>query len=337
MADTIENVVIIGGGPAGLAAGLYTARAGLNPLILAGSPAGGQLMLTSDVENYLGYQSILGPELIAKMREHAIHFGTRIKDENVLSVDFSKAPHTLKTLDGEVKAKTVIIATGSRALWLELPSEKRLRGRGVSACATCDGFFFKNKIVAVVGGGDTAMEEALTLAKFASKVYLLHRKDVFRASPIMQNRAKAEPKIEIMMNTGVEEVLGEQKVEGIKVKTTVEGKETLSEIKLDGLFIAIGHVPDTKVVEGSLLLDKKGYIVTHNRAGLDWVSHGTPVDETLLKKAQAEPGVFPSATSVEGVFAAGDCVDFIHRQAATAMGMGVAAALDAQRYLEMHE
>ncbi len=336
MNSTEEKVVIIGGGPAGLAAALYTARANLNPLVFAGSPSGGQLMLTTEVENYLGFKTILGPELITKMREHAAEFGARIKDENILSVDFSKPPFSLKLLDSTVSAKTVIIATGSKALWLELPSEQRLRGKGVSACATCDGFFFKNKIIAVVGGGDTAMEEALTLTNFASKVYLIHRKDSFRASIIMQQRARENKKIEIILNTGVTEVLGENKVEGIKIKTAdPKGAELERIIELSGLFIAIGHKPDTELFNGKIGLDAKGYIESHARMAEDMVRGKKVPDATRLEEIKSAAQYHGSATSVAGVFAAGDCVDYAYRQAATAMGMGVAAALDAQRYLEI--
>ena len=214
----IEKIVIIGGGPAGLAASVYNARAGLSPLMFAGAPYGGQLMLTSEVENYPGFESILGPDLIEKMRLQAKKFGTKILDKNIIKVDFSKTPFEIYTSEEKYLTKSVNITTGAKALWLGLESETRLRGKGVSACATCDGFFFKDKVVAVVGGGDSAMEESLTLTRFASKVYLIHRKDVFRASQIMQDRVKKHPKIEILWETEVVEVLGENKVEEIKLK-----------------------------------------------------------------------------------------------------------------------
>lgn len=299
-----ENVIIIGGGPAGLAAAIYNARADLKPFVIAGSPPGGQLTLTSDVENYPGFEAILGPDLIQKMRNHALKFGTRVVDKNVLSVDFSKRPFKITTIDEVYEARSVIITTGAKALWLGLESETRLRGKGVSACATCDGFFFKNKVVAVVGGGDTAMEDANTMTKFASKVYVIHRRSEFRASKIMQERILNNPKIEVIWNTAVEEVLGENRVEGVKLKSS-DGKT--SELKLDGLFIAIGHKPDTEIFKDKIELDKKGYIV-----------------------------VKQSMTSVPGVFAGGDCVDHIYKQAATAVGMGVAAALDTERWLEVN-
>ncbi len=299
-----ENVIIIGGGPAGLAAAIYNARADLKPFVLAGSPPGGQLTLTSEVENYPGFEAIMGPELIDKMRKHALKFGTRIVDKNVLKVDFSKRPFKIFTTDETYESKSVIITTGAKALWLGLESETRLRGKGISACATCDGFFFRNKVVGVVGGGDTAMEEASTLTKFASKVIVIHRRNEFRASKIMQDRVLNNPKIEVIWNTAVEEVLGENRVEGVRLKNN-EGKT--SELKLDGLFISIGHKPDTEIFKDQIELDKKGYIV-----------------------------VKQSMTSVPGVFAGGDCVDHIYKQAATAVGMGVAAALDAERWLEVN-
>lgn len=295
-----ENVIIIGGGPAGLAAATYNARANLSPLVIAGSPPGGQLMITSEVENYPGFESILGPELVEKMRNQAKKFGARIIDENVLKVDFSKRPFTVSTLDKSYQSKTILIATGAKALWLGLESEARLRGRGVSACATCDGFFFKGKIVAVVGGGDTAMEEALTLTKHASKVYIIHRRNEFRASKIMQERVLKNPKIEVIWDTEVKEILGENKVEAVRLQSA----DKQSELKLDGVFIAIGYKPDTDIFKGQIELDQKGYVVSKQ-----------------------------SVTSVPGVFAAGDCVDYMYRQAATAVGMGVAAALEIERYL----
>lgn len=296
-----ENVIIIGGGPAGLAASIYNARAGLNPLVIAGSPPGGQLTLTTEVENYPGFESILGPDLVTKMRKHAEKFGVRFIDQNVVKVEFShesNGTHKTHVTNKTYESHAVIIATGAKALWLGLESEQRLRGKGVSACATCDGFFFRNKIVAVVGGGDTALEEALTLTKFAQKVYIIHRRGEFRASKIMQDRVLKNPKIEVIWNSAVEEVVGEKKVEGVRLSP-----EKL--LTLDGVFIAIGHKPDTDVFKNHIDLDQKGYIVVK-----DYM------------------------TSVPGVFAAGDCADHKYRQAATAVGMGVAAALEVERYLE---
>lgn len=290
-----ENVIIIGGGPAGLAAAIYTSRANLNPLVFAGSPPGGQLTLTTEVENYPGFESILGPELVEKMRGHAKKFGARIVDKNVVRVDFLGKSHKTYTTNESYESHAIIIATGAKALWLGLESETRLRGKGVSACATCDGFFFKDKVVGVVGGGDTAMEEALTLTKFASKVYLIHRRDSFRASKIMQERVLKHPKIEIIWNATITEIVGANKVESVRLQSE---NRFQTDLKLDGLFIAIGHRPDTDLLKGQIELDKKGYVVT--RVNND----------------------YPSMTSVKGVFAAGDCVDHLYRQAATAVGMG---------------
>ncbi|MEX1052231.1 MAG: FAD-dependent oxidoreductase, partial [Patescibacteria group bacterium] len=285
----VEDVIIIGSGPAGLAAAVYNSRASLNPLVFGGAPYGGQLMLTSDVENYPGFESVLGPELIEKMRAHAKKFGSNIIDKNITKVDFSKKPFELYSSEEKHLSKAVIITTGAKAIWLNLESETRLRGKGVSACATCDGFFFKDKEIAVVGGGDSAMEEALYLTKFASKIYIIHRRDEFRASQIMQDRVKKHPKIEILWNTEVEEVLGKEKVEGIKLKKTPpvipaeagiqsgldphlhgddkvgsgddngavgDDKKEFRVLPVSGVFIAIGHKPDTDVFKGEIELDE---------------------------------------------------------------------------------
>ena len=302
----VENVIIVGGGPAGLSAAIYLARSGLNPLVFAGSPPGGQLTLTSEVENFPGFESILGSELIEKMRNQAIKFGTRIVDENVLKVDFTKKPYEIMG-SIPVRSKSVIIATGAKALWLNLPSETRLKGHGVSACATCDGFFFRDKTVAVIGGGDTALEEALTLTKSARKVYIIHRRDFFRASKVMQERVFKNKKIEIIWNSTVEEILGEKKVEGLKVKSQKSNVKNESQnLKVEGVFVAIGHKPDTDLFKGQIELDEKGYIKIFARR----------------------------STSVKGVFAAGDCADPYYRQAATAAGTGVEASLEVEKYLE---
>lgn len=321
-----EKLVIIGGGPAGLAAAIYAARAELFPLVIAGAPAGGQLMLTSEVENYPGFDSILGPELVANMRKQAEKFKTRFVDDNVKSVSFKDGNQTITLSDGaEMVSETLIIATGASALWLGLENEQKLRGRGVSACATCDGFFFKEKNVAVVGGGDTAMEEAQTLTRFAKKVYVIHRKDFFRASKIMQKRVIENPKIEVMWNTQVTDVLGENRVEGLKVSTP-DGEKTLT---VDGLFMGIGHKPDTDFLKDSgVVLDEKGYILTSGMHA--WRSAREP---GFAISKDGFDFSYQYTTNIPGVFAAGDVVDFVYRQAGTAVGMGIAASLEVERYI----
>ncbi len=305
---TEAKVLIIGSGPAGLTAAIYAARADLAPIVLAGSAAGGQLMITSDVENYPGFpEGIQGPELMAKFREQAERFGTHIVDVDVDRVDFSERPFRAWARGTEYRGDAVIVASGASALWLGLDSETRLRGRGVSACATCDGFFFRGEEVAVVGGGDTALEEATFLTRFATKVHLLHRRDSFRGSKIMIDRAKANDKIEIRTNVEVDEVLGTAKVEGLRLKNTKTGET--SEVPMGGLFIAIGYKPNTDVFRGELDVDEKGYLVVE--------------DETRSK--------------IDGVFIAGDVHDHRYRQAVTAAGDGCKAAIDAERWLEaMH-
>ncbi len=304
----VENVIIIGSGPAGYTAALYASRANLAPLLFSGLEPGGQLTTTTDVENYPGFpEGILGPELVTHMRSQAERFGTRIKDEAVTAVDFSAQPFKVTTPSGTYAAKSVIIATGASAKRIGLESEKALYGKGVSACATCDGFFFKNKKVMVVGGGDSAMEEANFLTRFASSVTVVHRRDELRASKIMQDRAKANPKISFLWNSEVVEVLGVDvgHVTGVKLKDTVTGEVT--EHQTDGVFAAIGHEPNTAVFKGQMDLDAKGYIVV-------------------------KPG--SSATSVPGVFAGGDVADPRYRQAVTAAGTGCMAAIDAEKFLE---
>jgi thioredoxin reductase (NADPH) len=302
---TESKVVIVGSGPAGLTAAIYAARANLDPIVLAGSAAGGQLMLTSDVENYPGFpEGIQGPDLMTRFREQAARFGTHIVDVDVEQVDFSGRPFRLWARGVEYRAESVIIATGASAIWLGLPSETRLRGRGVSACATCDGFFFRDKEIAVVGGGDTALEEATFLTRFASRVHLLHRRDEFRGSKIMVDRANDNPKIEIHLNTAVQEVLGESHVEALLLRDTVSGAERTMDA--DGLFIAIGHKPDSEVFRDWLEVDAKGYLVVHDQ----------------------------TATKIPGVFVAGDVHDHRYRQAVTAAGDGCRAAIDAERWLE---
>jgi len=302
---TRTNVMIIGSGPAGLTAAIYAARANLEPIVLAGAVPGGQLMITSDVENYPGFpDGILGPELMAKFREQAEGFGTRVVDVDVDRVDLSERPFRIWARGIEYRADSVIVATGASALWLGLESETRLRGRGVSACATCDGFFFRDKEIAVVGGGDTAFEEATYLTRFASKVHMLHRRDEFRASRIMVDRAKLNPKIEIHTNTAVDEVLGDEKVSGLRLSDTATGKQRV--MPADGVFIAIGHKPNTEALRDWLEVDAKGYLVVHDKTN----------------------------SQIEGVFIAGDVHDHRYRQAVTAAGDGCMAAIDAERWLE---
>lgn len=301
-----EKVLIIGSGPAGLTAAIYAARAELEPLMIEGVERGGQLMITTDVENYPGFSDgIMGPELMEQMRKQAERFGTRIVSSDVTAVDFSEQPFKVSVGSDEYTADSIIISTGASARWLGIEGEARLRGYGVSACATCDGFFFREKELIVVGGGDTAMEEALFLTKFASKVTIIHRRDEFRASPIMVKRAVNHPNIDIIWDSVVEEVLGDTLVTGALIRNVKTDEVTT--FNADGIFVAIGHVPNTKVFDGVLDLDDTGYILTEP---------GTPV------------------TSITGVFAAGDVTDKIYRQAVTAAGMGCQAALDAARFLD---
>ncbi len=299
------KLLIIGSGPAGLTAAIYGARANLEPIVIAGSTPGGQLMITSDVENFPGFpDGIQGPELMAQFRAQAERFGSTIVDVDVERVDFLSRPFRVWARGTEYRGQAVIVATGASALWLGLESETRLRGRGVSACATCDGFFFRNLEVAVVGGGDTALEEASFLTRFATKVHLLHRRSALRGSRIMQERALANPKIEFHPNVAVDSVLGDAKVEGLRLRD-VETGET-SDLRVDGLFVAIGYKPNTDVFRDWLEVDPMGYLTVH--------------DET--------------ASKIEGVFVAGDVHDHRYRQAITAAADGCKAAIDAERWLE---
>ncbi len=309
MAD-VREVVIIGSGPAGYTAAIYTGRANMKPLMFAGYQVGGQLMLTSDVENFPGFEhGIQGPSLMEVMRKQAERFGAEIHNVDVTKVDFSKRPFTIWTDKKEVKARAVIIATGASARWLGLPGEEQFFGKGYSSCATCDGAFFKDADLIVVGGGDSAMEEATFLTKFAKKVYLVHRREEFRASKIMVDRAKANPKIELVLNAAVEKIHDEktQTVTGVTLKDTKTG--ATRELKVDGVFVAIGHTPNTSLFKGMLDMDEAGYLLPRK---------GT-------------------ATNIEGVFAAGDVMDKTYRQAITAAGSGCQAALDAERWLAHHE
>lgn len=303
----MRNVVIIGGGPAGYTAAIYTARALLSPLVVAGYQHGGQLMLTTDVENFPGFpEGIQGPELMERMRKQAERFGAEMVFKDATEVDFKEQPYKIKIGDEWIETKTVIIATGARARMLDIPGEKEYLGKGVSTCATCDGAFYRDLKVAVVGGGDSAMEEAIFLTRFATEVTIIHRRDQLRASKILQERAMRNEKIKFLWNTIVTEVLGDPQkgVTGIRLKNVKTGET--SEMELDGLFIAIGHIPNTDLFKGQIELDAQGYIVTDGR----------------------------TRTSRPGIFAAGDVVDHIYRQAITAAGMGCMAAIEAERYLE---
>ena len=306
MSDKVEKVIIIGSGPAGLTAAIYTSRAMLNPLCIEGEEAGGQLMITSDVENYPGFaEGITGPELMAIKRKQAERFGTRFITKNVTKVDLESRPFKVWIGNEEFQSHSLILSTGASARYLGIESETRLKGRGVSACATCDGAFFKNVDVAVVGGGDTAMEEANFLTRFAKKVYIIHRRHDFRASKIMSDRALKNAKIEVIWNSEVIEVLGEKTVTGLRLNNTATNGK--SELSVEGLFIAIGHKPNTEIFKGQLEMDPNGYIKT-------------------------KPDC--TYTTVDGVFASGDVQDHVYRQAVTAAGTGCMAAIDAERWLE---
>ena len=301
----LYDVIIIGSGPAGYTAAIYAARANLSVLMLQGYQVGGQLMLTSDVENYPGFEEgILGPPMMEKFEAQARRFGTEVIPEDVIAIDFSKRPFKVTTDSGEYQARAIIISTGASAKWLGLPSEQRLQGRGVSACATCDGFFFKNKDVAVIGGGDTSMEEAIFLTRYVNHVTVIHRRNTLRASKIMQDRAFKNLKISFIWDTDVTEVLGENEVTGLRLHNVKTDEESI--LPVQGFFLAIGHKPNTDLFKGILDMDKVGYII--------------PVEHTM--------------TNIPGVFAAGDVTDHRYRQAVTAAGDGCRAAIDAERWLE---
>jgi thioredoxin reductase (NADPH) len=307
--NDVRDVIVIGGGPAGYTAALYAARANLRPLVIEGFGWGGQLMITSDVENYPGYpDGIMGPEMMAEFRRQAERFGTDFVTDDVTRVDFSERPFRVWIEDEEYRARSVIVATGASARWLGLDSEERLKGRGVSACATCDGAFFRDKHIFVVGGGDSAFEEALFLTRFGYKVTLVHRRDEFRASQIMIDRARDNEKIEFKTPFVVEEVLGENSISGLRLQNTETGET--EEVDAGALFVAIGHDPNTKLFVDQLDHDSNGYLV-------------------------AKPGT--TETNIPGVFAAGDVQDHVYRQAVTAAGSGCMAALDAERFLAAEE
>jgi len=307
--NEVREIIVIGGGPAAYTAALYSARANLNPLVIEGFACGGQVMITSDVENYPGYpDGVLGPEMMQDLRRQAERFGTEFLTDDVTKVDFSERPFRVWVGDDEYRAEAVVVSTGANARQLGLESEKRLQGRGVSYCAVCDAAFFKEKEIVVVGGGDSAMEEATFLAKFASKVTVIHRRESFRASPIMIDRARANDKIEFLLDSVVEEVLGEETVMGVVVRNLKTNERT--ELPADGFFVAIGHDPSTELFRGQLDMDEGGYIETKGKT---------------------------TGTNVEGVFAAGDVQDHVYRQAVTAAGSGCMAALDAERFLAAQE
>jgi thioredoxin reductase (NADPH) len=307
-----HHVIIVGSGPAGLTAAIYAARANLHPLVIEGEPSstsdqpGGQLMLTTDVENFPGFpDGIMGPELMVKFREQALRFGAEFLTEKVTAVDFSERPFKVSVRERHFTADAVIVSTGAQSLMLGLEAESRLLGYGLSTCATCDGFFFRGQEIAVAGGGDSAVEEATFLTKFASKVTLIHRRDTLRASKIMQDRALSNPKIEVMWNTVIEDLVGDTKLEGAIVRNVVSGE--VSTLPVAGLFVAIGHRPNTDLFKGVLDMDDNGYLVT-------------------------QPG--SSYTNIPGVFACGDVQDHTYRQAITAAGSGCMAAIDTERWLE---
>ncbi|MGC8730013.1 MAG: thioredoxin-disulfide reductase [Candidatus Micrarchaeia archaeon] len=302
--ENIENVVIIGSGPAGYTAAIYLGREGFNPLVITGMDEGGQLELTSTVENFPGFpDGIEGPDLMINMKKQAEKFGTRFVRSIVNSVSFDSSPYKITTSDGEYYAKSIIIATGASSKWLGIPSEKKFIGRGISSCATCDAPFFRGKNVAVVGGGDTAMEDSIFLTKFVNSVTIIHRRDAFRASKIMQERALSNPKIKVIWNSVVEEVLGDSKVTGVKIRNTITNE--LKELPLDGIFVAIGYKPNTDFLISKLDLDENGYIIT----------------EAEVK------------TKIPGVFAAGDVADRRYKQAITASASGAKAALEVRNYI----
>jgi thioredoxin reductase (NADPH) len=303
--ENVEDIIIIGGGPAGYTAAIYTAREDFKPLMICGSQAGGQLMLTNEVENYPGFPNgILGPDLMELFRKQAERFGARFVNDDVTDIDFTKRPFKVSVNGKEYHARCIIIALGASAKWLGIKSEQKFVGKGISSCATCDAPFFKNKNVIAVGGGDTAMEDSLFLTKFVNSVTLVHRRDAFRASKIMQQRVMSNPKIKVILNSVVDEVMGKEKVNAVKIKNVSTNKVT--KVNTDGVFVAIGHSPNTALVKGKLKLDDMGYIITKDEV----------------------------KTDIDGVFIAGDVADKVYRQAVTAAGSGTKAALEARNYLQ---
>jgi len=306
--EGVRDIIILGSGPAGLTAAIYAARADLKPLVIEGTQPGGQLTITTDVENYPGFeQPVMGPELMDVMKRQAARFGTEFEFESVDRVELDGSVKTLHAGRKAYRCRALVISTGATARWLDLPSEERLKGHGVSACATCDGFFFKGQVIVVVGGGDTALEEATYLTKFGSKVYVVHRRGELRASKAMQDRAFKNPKIEFIWNSVVSDVIGNGRVAGVRLREVATGQERT--LDCGGLFVAIGHTPNTSLFRGMLEMDENGYLIV-------------------------EPGT--SRTNVAGVFAAGVVADHVYRQAVTAAGMGCMAALDAERFLAGH-
>jgi len=302
----MEKLIIIGSGPAGLTAAIYAGRANLAPLVISGYQPGGQLMLTTDVENFPGFpDAVQGPDLMMQMRAQAERFGTRFVDRDATSVDFRAKPFKISVEDESYEAQTIIVATGASARWLGIESEARLRGKGVSVCATCDGFFFKEKHVVVVGGGDSAMEESLFLSRIASRVTLIHRREEFRASKVLQERVLSNEKIFVEWNTVVEEILGKDSVSGVALRNVKTNEE--KRIACDGIFITIGHMPNTELFRNQVELDERSYIVIKNN----------------------------TETSISGIFAAGDVCDYRYKQAITAAGSGCRAAIDAEKFLEL--
>lgn len=307
MSEKVEKLIIIGSGPAGLTAAIYASRGNLNPVVIAGREAGGQLMLTTDVDDFPGFpEGIQGPDLMVGMRKQAERFGTKFIDEDVISVDLKTRPFIVKSESQSLKSDTLIIATGASAMWLGLPSEQRLIGKGVSSCAVCDGYFFKDKNIIVVGGGDTAMREAQHLSKLCKSVTIVHRRNSLRAQSVLQELVKSKPNIKFIWNTEVIECLGQEKVSGVKLKDVITGKVT--EMPIDGIFVAIGHKPNVEFLDGQLEFDK-GYIKVTDK----------------------------THTSVNGVFVAGDVSDYHYRQAVTAAGAGCMAAMDVEEYLENND